>query len=49
MLEITISNNNEFESDLKTFLEKYKPDLIILAGFVKIISKDSYMTILGKS
>ena len=48
MLEITISNNNEFETDLKAFLEKYKPDLIILAGFMKIISKELVHDYIGK-
>ena len=39
-IEVTISDQEELNSNLRKFLSKYKPDLIILAGYMKILPDD---------
>ena len=39
-IEVTISDQEELNSNLINFLSKYKPDLIILAGYMKILPDD---------
>ena len=36
-IEVTINDHTELNSNLRKFLSKYKPDLIILAGYMKIL------------
>tara|TARA_B100002019_G_scaffold22526_1_gene17118 strand:- start:415 stop:1056 length:642 start_codon:yes stop_codon:yes gene_type:complete len=39
-IEVTISDQGELNSNLINFLSRYKPDLIILAGYMKILPDD---------
>ncbi len=39
-IEVTISDQEELNSNLINFLSRYKPDLIILAGYMKILPDD---------
>lgn len=47
-IEVTISGQEELNSNLRNFLSKYKPDLIILAGYMKILPDDIVGKYAGK-
>lgn len=47
-LEVCVSNGKNINSELSMFLENYNPDLIILAGYMKIIPADIVDKYLGK-
>jgi len=42
------SSRTEFDSRLKTLVDSYKPDWILLAGFMRILSKDFVNHFLGR-
>ena len=47
-IEVTINDQEELNSSLREFLSKYKPDLIILAGYMKILPDDIVGKYAGK-
>ena len=47
-IEVTISDQEELNFNLKKFLSKHKPDLIILAGYMKILPDDIVDKYAGK-
>ena len=47
-IEVTINDQEELNSNLRKFLSKYKPDLIILAGYMKILPDDIVDKYVGK-
>ena len=47
-MPIKISTNKDPNTDLRTFLNEYNPDLVVLAGYMKIIPDDIVQDYLGK-
>lgn len=47
-IDVTINDQEELNSNLRKFLSKYKPDLIILAGYMKILPDDIVDKYVGK-
>ena len=47
-IEIEISKNSDPNIDLRVFLKKYNPDLIVLSGYMKIIPDDIVKDYIGK-